>query len=110
MPYAISKDGTKIVGVGRTTEEAVSFMISLPKLGTSEVNQVEYSVFPNPTSDIINIETKGKLSSSILYNMTGQKVLSTNEKQLNISSLPKGTYVLKTIIDGNENTKKIIKK
>ena len=110
LPYAISKDGTKIVGVGRTTEEAVSFMISLPKLGTSEVNQVEYSVFPNPTSDIINIETKGKLSSSILYNMTGQKVLSTNEKQLNISSLPKGTYVLKTIIDGNENTKKIIKK
>ena len=42
--------------------------------------------------------------------MTGQKVLSSNEKQLNISSLPKGTYVLKTIIDGNENTKKIIKK
>lgn len=110
LPYAISKDGSKIVGVGRTDEAAVSFMISLPKLGTSEVKAVEYSVYPNPTSDIINIETKGKLSSSILYNMTGQTVLNSDQKQLNISSLPKGTYVLKTIIDGIENTKKIIKK
>lgn len=110
LPFAISKDGSKIVGIGRTNEQAISFMISLPKLGTTEVNKVEYSVYPNPTSDVINIETKGNLSSSVLYNMTGQIVLHSNQKQLNISSLPKGTYVLKTIIDGTENTKKIIKK
>lgn len=110
LPYAISKDGTKIVGVGRTTEEAVSFMISIPQLSTNEVTKASYNVYPNPTTDVINIETKGKLSSSILYNITGQKVLTSDQNQINVSSLPKGTYILKTIIDGNENTKKIIKK
>ena len=85
-------------------------MIALPKLGTSEVNTVKFEVYPNPTTDVINIETKGKLSSSILYNITGQKVLTSDQNQINVSSLPKGTYILKTIIDGNENTKKIIKK
>ena len=42
--------------------------------------------------------------------MAGQKVLASDQKQISISSLPKGAYILKTIIDGNENTKKIIKK
>ena len=110
LPYAISKDGTQIVGIGRTDTQEVSFLISLPKLSTSEVNKTNYTIYPNPATDIINIETKGTLSTSVLYNMAGQKVLASDQKQINISSLPKGTYILKTIIDGNENTKKIIKK
>lgn len=111
LPLGMSKDGTKIVGLGRTDMGAVSFLISLPKLGTSEVaNTVKFDVFPNPTTDVINIDTKGQVSSSVLYNMAGQKVLDSDQKQINVSALPKGTYVLKTTIDGKDVTKKIIKK
>lgn len=110
LPLGISNDGTKIVGLGKTDSGVVSFMIALPKLGTSEVNTVKFEVYPNPTTDIINIETKGKVSSSVLYNMAGQKVLDSDQKQINVSSLSKGTYILKTTIDGKDVTKKIIKK
>ena len=110
LPLGMSKDGTKIVGLGRTDMGTVSFLISLPKLGTSEVNTTKFEVYPNPTTDVINIETKGQVSSSILYNMAGQKVLNSDQKQINVSSLPKGTYILKSTIDGKDVTKKIIKK
>lgn len=110
LPLGMSKDGSKIVGLGRTDNGPVSFMISLPKLGTSEVNTTKFEVYPNPTTDVINIETKGQISTSILYNMAGQKVLNSDQKQINVSSLPKGTYILKTTIDGKDVTKKIIKK
>ncbi|WP_353734735.1 T9SS type A sorting domain-containing protein [Algoriella sp.] len=42
--------------------------------------------------------------------MAGQKVLDSDQKQINVSSLSKGTYILKTTIDGKDITKKIIKK
>lgn len=42
--------------------------------------------------------------------MAGQKVLNSDKKQIDISSLPKGTYILKTTIEGKDITKKVIKK
>ncbi len=42
--------------------------------------------------------------------MAGQKVLDSDMKQINISSLPTGTYILKTTIDGKDVTKKVMKK
>ncbi|WP_334125612.1 T9SS type A sorting domain-containing protein [Empedobacter brevis] len=110
LPLGLSKDGSKIVGLGRTDSGVVSFLISLPKLGVSDVNTVKFEVYPNPATELIHIETKGQVSSSILYNMAGQKVLNSEHKQIDVSSLPKGIYILKTTIDGKDMTKKIIKK
>ena len=110
LPLGMSKDGTKIVGLGKTDEGVVSFLISLPKLATTEVNTVKFDIYPNPSSDVINIESKGKVTASVLYNMAGQKVLDSDKKQINISSLPTGTYILKTTIDGKDVTKKVMKK
>lgn len=110
LPLGLSKDGSKIVGLGKTNSGVVSFLISLPKLGTSDINSVKFEVYPNPTTDFINIEAKGTVSNSILYNMQGQKILNSNQNQIDISVLPKGTYILKTTIDGKDVTKKIIKK
>lgn len=74
------------------------------------------SVFPNPTSDFINIKTVyngAKTIDCIMYNMLGQLILKAQDqdvysytKQLDLSSIASGVYILQ-ITDGS---KKIIHK
>ena len=84
-------------------------------------NGVELSVYPNPTSDFINI--KGASSSLLnvnveLYDITGKKLyqnnfeLSNNLEQINVSSFQNGIYLLNIInVDnGTTITKRVLKK
>lgn len=63
-------------------------------------------VYPNPTTDLIVIETEqaGGLDL-LLYDMTGRTVLhknvSASSSQLNLSGLPDGTYLLR-LSDGQQ--------
>lgn len=112
LPLGMSTNGKHIVGLGRTDDALVSFLITLPDsdLGTSEVINTKFEVFPNPTTDIIQIKTKGNLTSSVVYNLQGQIVLKSTKNEIDVSHLPNRIYILKTLIDGKEATKKIIKK
>lgn len=66
---------------------------------------------PNPTSDILNIykydDVKPEAASFELFDQQGRKILEQDYqlKQLDMSDLPKGTYILKL---GNE-AQKVIK-
>ncbi|WP_299116069.1 FG-GAP-like repeat-containing protein [uncultured Winogradskyella sp.] len=53
-------------------------------------------IYPNPTKDILNIETNFELKEVEIFNVLGQKVLMDfNNKKVNVSSLISGTYFLK---------------
>jgi hypothetical protein len=67
-------------------------------------------IYPNPSSSIINIDYTENLQSN-LFNILGQKVLSTTSKTINISNLEQGTYFLSTKDSNNNiNNFKIIKR
>lgn len=67
-------------------------------------------VYPNPTTDKLIIVSKN-LQKSILYNVSGQKVLESDRNELNVSELPTGVYLLHTTNTQNQlSTFKIIKK
>ena len=79
-------------------------------LGLEAVNKVEYSVYPNPTSNFLNIETMDSVKNINLLNTLGQNVYEGNSKQINISNLSKGMYLLKIEFENNIIvTDKIIK-
>ncbi|OAD45532.1 T9SS type A sorting domain-containing protein [Polaribacter atrinae] len=65
----------------------------------------QLKVFPNPTSDIINIKANTNLGINQLYiyNLNGRliKESATDLDKINISELSKGIYLLKVV--GNEN-------
>jgi len=70
-------------------------------------------VYPNPASDVVNISSNKDIKAITVLDMSGKKVQSfqTTNKQINVSSLAKGTYILQ-VYYGNgavENTK-LIKK
>jgi hypothetical protein len=63
----------------------------------SMINQVE--VFPNPTSDFIQINTKYKYISSSIYSLNGTKILDSTDKKIAVNKLQNGVYFVKIITD-----------
>ena len=66
-------------------------------------------VYPNPTSDILNIITELDINVNV-YDITGKIIkLDHTEKQIDLSNLPSGVYFLNIIHEGNTYNKRIIK-
>ena len=73
-----------------------------------------FSVYPNPTSEMVTITSTLNTEASILvYNLEGkivqQALISGNEKQLNLDDLSNGTYILKVTNALQSTTFRIIK-
>jgi hypothetical protein len=71
-------------------------------------------IYPNPSSDIVNIEGKETLTSIVVINLLGQKVLQNEvnaaSAQINIADLPRATYILQVYgANGGTATYKIVK-
>ena len=79
-------------------------------LSTSKHNSIEANVYPNPTSDILNIQTAETITNVTAYNIAGQKVLQANTQTINVSNLKTGVYVLKVETAKGSATLKFVKK
>jgi Concanavalin A-like lectin/glucanases superfamily/Secretion system C-terminal sorting domain/Purple acid Phosphatase, N-terminal domain len=73
-------------------------------------NNLEVIFYPNPVKDVLNIKSNSELKSVEIYNLQGQKVKSSNQKQTNVSDLASGIYMVR-IQDENDGvaTEKIVK-
>lgn len=79
-------------------------------LGLENPTFVEYSIFPNPTSDFITIDSKKTIKNCSIVNSIGQKVYQGNQKQVDISNFSKGMYLMQIEFDnGIKVTEKVIK-
>ena len=84
--------------------------ISLSDLSTAEISKNEMVIYPNPVKDFLNINIENNNLKIELYSMDGKLILTKeNTKQVNVSSLSKGTYILKVITADKTFTQKISK-
>ncbi|HSD14284.1 MAG TPA: T9SS type A sorting domain-containing protein [Flavobacterium sp.] len=81
-------------------------------LGLEDFEQAAVSVYPNPVTNILNIETKQNIQvlSICIYNQLGQLVLeipkADNVSKADVSGLASGNYFIKINSDkGTSNTK-----
>jgi len=80
-------------------------------LSTKSFNQINVSVYPNPTSDVLNIDTTENINNVIVYNLSGQKVLQTNtQAAVNVSALNAGVYLLEVQTEKGTGIMKFVKK
>ena len=64
-------------------------------------NNLQLSISPNPSTDFITLHT-GIAVNAIVYSIEGKELLQVNQaKTINISSLPRGVYVLKVTDAGS---------
>ncbi|MEN8886366.1 MAG: T9SS type A sorting domain-containing protein, partial [Winogradskyella sp.] len=70
-----------------------------------------FSVYPNPTSNLITISTNKTIDRLELYNTLGQLVLEKNgnTRALQIEALQTGIYSLKIYSENAVVTKRVIK-
>lgn len=73
-------------------------------------NNLNFELYPNPAKSILNIDLATELKSVEIYSLLGQKVLSSAEKQVNVSNLSSGIYMVRVEnVEGATATQKLIK-
>lgn len=90
--------------------------VNAAALGVTTVGQIEndlnVSIYPNPTSDYINIKSNVKVSSVTIVDMTGKNVASKKavNNRVDVRNLPVGNYIINLITENGVQSKKFIKK
>ncbi len=78
--------------------------------GIEENDDVAISIYPNPAHDYIRVETMciSSVQRIDLYGVTGQKVLSSTESEINVSALPEGVYFVTVFTENQKFVERII--
>lgn len=73
-----------------------------------------FTYYPNPVDNTLNLSAKTEIEKVVIYNLLGQEVRNIQPKSmtptLELGDLQTGAYLMKVSIDGNENTYRLIKK
>jgi hypothetical protein len=79
---------------------------------TNLVLDLGVMIYPNPTSDILNIKIDNTVTylKTEIYNLIGQKVSESQKTILDVSNLPNASYFVKIITEEGTASKTFIKK
>mgnify|MGYP002151615414 CR=1 FL=1 len=78
--------------------------------GVDDQNQLDISIYPNPTSDIVYIDGNYTQLKVIIYNVLGKEILNKSiTNSIDISHLDNGVYILQLSDGVKLSTRKIIK-
>lgn len=91
--------------------ESENFSVSNSPLSLNENDEMAVLIYPNPTSGILNVQTKNNLDITI-FDLTGKQVFNTtnvsNGNQIDLSALHTGLYLVKMNDGINNSTQKLI--
>jgi hypothetical protein len=89
---------------------ATSFSTNCAALSVDDFSLNTVSIYPNPTTSVLNIKTDSNLKRATIYSVLGTKILETSSKNITTSNLNKGIYLIKIEDEnGNISTKRFIK-
>ncbi|NND61755.1 MAG: T9SS type A sorting domain-containing protein, partial [Flavobacteriaceae bacterium] len=92
--------------------ERISWNKQVPFLATEDQPKDYLTVYPNPSSGKITIESMYPTETIQIFNQLGQEVLwFSSEEIIDVTVLENGLYFLKVMdLEGNVQMKRIIKK
>ena len=106
-------DWTNISGLtGNAVFDGLAFSIESPALGVGEIyNSVKDITVAQDTDQLFIFAKNQKVQSSDIFSADGKKVISAKGDRINISTLPKGTYIINVATtEGKTLSTKFIKK
>ena len=94
-----------------STNATLNGAVQSSVLGTSDLDKLDFKVYPNPVKDYLVFSGNLKIKSVELISYSGQKLseLKIINGKVNVANLKKGFYILKLETDKGEKTIKIIK-
>ena len=95
---------------GQTVDFEINAVMHYVYDGVDE-NEMEISVYPNPTSDVILVRTNNGQSAQCIevFNVTGQRVISSRGTEINVSDLGAGVYFVRVTVDDKKMIHRIVK-
>ena len=69
----------------------------------------QITLYPNPTQDILNIETQQPIEFVKIYNLQGQLIKEGSSNNIDVSKLTTGLYFVQVTVEGSRVTKQFIK-
>lgn len=81
--------------------------LSLPSVACVDA---EVKVFPNPVESVLKVSSRNSIESIILIDMQGKVLAEQRDENIDMSRLPKGTYLLKVSTNVGVKIKEVIKK
>ncbi|SCY90360.1 DUF7948 domain-containing protein [Flavobacterium caeni] len=82
-------------------------------LATKEVSSTGFEIYPNPTTDILEIASNATITSVTLFDPTGKQLMQLDNPghRLSLATYPTGVYLMKVAFeDGQTEMRKIVKK
>ncbi|WP_439553916.1 LamG-like jellyroll fold domain-containing protein [Flavobacterium macrobrachii] len=102
-------DDLRIYNETLSSNEIVALTNSLSN--SSFENNLNFSLYPNPASEMITIEMDSEVKTVEIYSIHGQKVQTSNTKSVVLNKLAAGIYFVKVEdVNGLTNTKKLVVK
>jgi hypothetical protein len=106
---------TYFVQVWSNSAEQGTFTLRLSddSLGNSSFDNANFSYYPNPVKNTLNLSYNQEISNVEVFNLLGQKVssnvINANAAQIDMSNLSKGAYMVKVTSNNQLKTIKVIK-
>ena len=73
-----------------------------------DISSMGIVIYPNPTEDMINIETRLDIKAEI-YDINGRKIISEKSKRISLAGWPNGVYQMILIYNDKQFTTRVIK-
>ena len=85
-----------------------------PTFDVAENSASMVTVYPNPASEKVMVESNVTVNQYEIYNVAGEVIISmpVNEKsfEINVNELPAGTYLIKMVSDGMVQTRRFVRR
>ncbi|RFN59922.1 T9SS type A sorting domain-containing protein [Marixanthomonas ophiurae] len=99
------------VGPGFPNNNIILDLVGMEVLGVNEELLSQVSVYPNPATDVINLNVPSsvELQNVSIFDVLGKEVKRASASQVSIADLSAGVYILKAETSAGELTEKIVK-
>ncbi|MBO7490185.1 MAG: choice-of-anchor J domain-containing protein [Bacteroidales bacterium] len=82
---------------------------SYPFVGLDNAEEINLSVYPNPTTGIVTVDGEGIKNVEVM-DMSGRMVMNTNNRTVDMTNLSNGIYMMRISTEKGTFTQKIVKK
>lgn len=111
MTTIVSTTDNKVIMAGILNNNFAVVKLIDGALSTSINVQTNFSVFPNPTKDVLNITNIQKMDAITILDVLGKSIFEKIEStsQIDVSRLQQGLYFIQILSQGKTFTQKFIK-
>lgn len=111
-PNSISGSCAINLRSGQVEDYTLNIIASSLSTAENNISKGGIKIYPNPTTSVIKIDSKGKVKSFELYNISGQLVKKGGKvEEISLENSTSGVYIIKITLENNEvSISKVIKK